>query len=88
MILPQGNPVGTANTLSPVDAPSGGCMTLGVRSTSPDHQACRGRPGAMTQDYQTLRVTRTDDGHIESLERRTEREPASVVGKIGKRQRA
>ena len=33
-------------------------------------------------------MARMDDGHIESLERRTEREPASVVGKIGKRQRA
>jgi putative ABC transport system ATP-binding protein len=33
-------------------------------------------------------LARMDDGHIESLERRTEREPAAVIGQIGKRQRA
>ena len=33
-------------------------------------------------------LARMDDGHIESLERRTEREPAPVIGKIAHRQRA
>jgi putative ABC transport system ATP-binding protein len=33
-------------------------------------------------------MARMDDGHIESLERRTEREAAAVIGEIGRRQRA
>jgi len=33
-------------------------------------------------------MARMDDGHIESLERRTAREPAAVIGGIGQRQRA
>jgi putative ABC transport system ATP-binding protein len=33
-------------------------------------------------------MARMDDGHIESLERRTVREPAAVAGEITKRQRA
>ena len=33
-------------------------------------------------------MARMDDGHIESLERRTEREPVAVAGGVGTRQRA
>jgi hypothetical protein len=33
-------------------------------------------------------MARMDDGHIESLERRTEREPAAVIGEFGQRHRA